>query len=46
MSLFFEIKVRVNGEERWADARKMFDYLYKDCVDKNYKGNGEIPLNS
>ena len=46
MSLFFEIKVRINGEERWADARKMFDYLYKDCVDKNYKGNGEIPLNS
>ena len=46
MSLFFEIKVRINGEERWADARKMFDYLYKECVDKNYKGNGEIPLNS
>ena len=46
MPLFFEIKVRVNGEERWADARKMFDYLYKECVDKDYKGNGEIPLNS
>ena len=46
MALLFEIKVRINGEERWADARKMFDYLYKECVDKNYKGNGEIPLNS
>ena len=44
--MFFEIRVRINGEERWADARKMFDYLYKECVDKNYEGNGEIPLNS
>ena len=46
MPLLFEIRVRINGEERWADARKMFDYLYKECVDKYYKGDGEIPLNS
>ena len=46
MSLFFEIKVRINGEERWADARKMFNHLYKECINENYKGDGEIPLNS
>ena len=46
MPLLFEIRVRINGEERWADARKMFDYLYKECVNKDYKGDGEIPLNS
>tara|TARA_R110000824_G_scaffold133936_1_gene296784 strand:- start:106 stop:483 length:378 start_codon:yes stop_codon:yes gene_type:complete len=28
-----EIKVRVNGEERWADADKLFKYLYPDKVD-------------
>ena len=44
--MLFEIKVRINGEERWADARKMFDYLYKECINENYKGDGEIPLNS
>ena len=46
MPLLFEIRVRINGEERWADARKMFDYLYKECVNKDYKGDGEIPLSS
>ena len=28
-----EIKVRVDGEERWADADKLFKYLYPDKVD-------------
>jgi hypothetical protein len=28
-----EIRVRVNGEERWADADKLFKYLYPDKVD-------------
>ena len=28
-----EIKVRVNGEERWADADKLFKYLYPEKVD-------------
>ena len=28
-----EIKVRVNGEERWADAEKLFKYLYPEKVD-------------
>ena len=46
MPLLFEIKVRINGEERWADARKMFDYLYKERINENYRGDGEIPLNS
>ena len=28
-----EIKVRVDGEERWADADKLYEYLYPDKVD-------------
>ena len=32
-----EIKVRVDGEERWADADKLFKYLYPDKVDINGK---------
>ena len=28
-----EIKVRVNGKERWADADKLYEYLYPDKVD-------------
>ena len=28
-----EIKVRVNGKERWADAEKLYEYLYPEKVD-------------
>ena len=28
-----EIKVRVNGKERWADADKLFKYLYPDKME-------------
>ena len=28
-----EIRVRVNGKERWADADKLYEYLYPDKVD-------------
>ena len=30
MAMFFEIKVRVNGEEKWVDGKKVFDYLIKE----------------
>ena len=28
-----EIRVRVNGKERWADAEKLYEYLYPEKVD-------------
>ena len=34
-----EIRVRVNGEERWADAEKLYAYLYPEKV----KISGKMP---
>ena len=31
--LRIEIRVRVNGKERWADAEKLYEYLYPEKVD-------------
>lgn len=39
-----EIKVRVNGEERWADADKLFKYLYPDKVDIKGKMPDPYPV--
>ena len=36
--MFIEIKVRVNGEERWADFRKLFDYMIKEYSKVKYDG--------
>ena len=36
--MFFEVKVRVNGEEKWADAKKLFKYLLEDYSKVSYKG--------
>ena len=38
MAMFFEIKVRVNGEEKWVDGKKVFDYLIKEYSKVNYEG--------
>jgi len=38
MAMFFEIKVRVNGEEKWVDGKKVFDYLLKEYSKVNYEG--------
>ena len=35
-----ELYVRVNGKERWADAKKLFEYLYPEQV----KISGKMPL--
>ena len=35
-----ELYVRVNGKERWADAKKVFEYLYPEQV----KISGKMPL--
>ena len=33
-----EIKVRINGVEKWADGRKVFQYLLEEYSKVNYKG--------
>ena len=38
MSMFFEIKVRVDGQEKWVDGRKVFDYLIKEYSKVSYGG--------
>ena len=38
-----EIKVRVKGEERWADGRKVFEYMLKEYNKVNYKGKAIEP---
>ena len=38
MPLFFEIKVRVNGEEKWANGHKVFKYLLEEYSKVSYKG--------
>ena len=36
--MFIEIKVRVNGEEKWADFRKLFDYMITEYSKVKYDG--------
>ena len=38
MSMFFEIKVRVDGQEKWVDGKKVFDYLIKEYSKVIYEG--------
>ena len=38
MSMFFEIKVRVDGEEKWVNGKKMFKYLLEEYSKVNYEG--------
>ena len=38
MAMFFEIKVRVDGQEKWVDGKKVFDYLIKEYSKVNYEG--------
>ena len=35
--MFFEVLVRVDGEEKFLDGRKVFDYLLKEYSKVNYK---------
>ena len=36
--MFIEVKVRVDGEEKWADFRKLFDYMIKEYSKVKYDG--------
>ena len=37
-SMFLEIKIRQNGEEKFVDARKFFDYMIKEYSKVKYSG--------
>ena len=37
-TMFLEIKIRQNGEERFVDARKFFDYMIKEYSKVKYDG--------
>jgi hypothetical protein len=36
--MFLEIKIRQDGEEKWVDARKFFDYMIKEYSKVKYDG--------
>tara|TARA_R100000808_G_C2100941_1_gene118026 strand:- start:105 stop:599 length:495 start_codon:yes stop_codon:yes gene_type:complete len=46
MPLFFEIKVRVNGKEKWANGHKVFKYLLEEYSKVNYGGKKVDPYNT
>ena len=41
--MFLEIRIRKNGEEKWVDARKFFDYMIKEYSKVTYKGKSIDP---
>ena len=41
--MFCEIKVRVDGQEKWVDARKFFDYMITEYSKVSYKGKSVDP---
>ena len=43
MSLFFEIKVRINGEEKWVNGHKVFKYLLEEYSKVSYSGSSPEP---
>ena len=41
--MFFEIKVRIDGKEKWVDARKFFDHMITEYSKVSYKGKSIDP---
>ncbi len=41
--MFLEIKIRQDGEEKWVDARKFFDYMIKEYSKIKYDGKKVSP---
>ena len=41
--MFFEIKIRKDGTEKWVDAKKFFDYMIKEYSKVTYKGKSIDP---
>ena len=44
--MFFEILVRIDGQEKWVDGRKVFKYLLEDYSKINYGGKTVDPYNT
>jgi len=45
MPLFLEILIRKNGEEKWVDSRKFFDYMLKEYSKVSYSNKLADPYN-
>ncbi len=45
MPLFFEILIRKNGQEKWVDSRKFFDYMLKEYSKVSYSNKLADPYN-
>ena len=41
--MFLEIKIRKDGQEKWVDARKFFDYMIKEYSKVKYEGKAVSP---
>tara|TARA_Y100000004_G_scaffold173913_1_gene212202 strand:+ start:58 stop:540 length:483 start_codon:yes stop_codon:yes gene_type:complete len=41
--MFLEIKIRKNGEEKWVNAQKFFDYMIKEYSKVSYQGKSVSP---
>ena len=46
MPLFLEILIRKNGEEKWVDSRKFFDYMLKEYSKVSYSNKLAEPYNT
>ena len=44
--MFFEILVRIDGKEKWVDAKKVFKYLLEDYSKVSYGGKVVDPYNT
>jgi len=41
--MFLEIRIRKDGEEKWVDARKFFEYMIKEYSKVKYTGKAVSP---
>ena len=41
--MFHEIKVRIDGQEKWVDSRKWFEHMIKEYSKVSYKGKRVDP---
>ena len=44
--MFFEILVRIDGQEKWGDGKKVFKYLLEDYSKVSYGGKVVDPYNT
>ena len=44
--LFYEIQIRINGQERYVDARKFFKYMFEDYNKVSYSNKLVDPYNT